>query len=71
MTRDLRLIIELDGCEPQILGSRQMPDDEPFGVYDLVTWILTVLVRMVGWKAFRDKERDEFEAIVEQLGETA
>lgn len=71
MTRELRLIVELDGREPQVLGSRQMPDDEPFGVYDLARWVLTVMYRLVTWQAFRNETRDEFDDIVAGLEEAS
>jgi hypothetical protein len=63
--------VVIDDREPQQLATRQLHDGEPFDVYDLVKFILGVMARMVAWQSYRQKTRDDFDAIVEQLGDVA
>lgn len=70
MTHILRLQLTMDDREPQNLATRELGDDEEFGVYNLALWVLSVIGRLITWQAWRNKTRDDFETVLEQAGET-
>lgn len=72
MTRTVHLALVVDGDgEPTILASRDVPEGERLSAYALATLCLETAMRLITWGALRDKERADFEAIVEKLGEIA
>lgn len=73
MTRTvhLQLVVDGDDGEPLKLACREVPDGEKLGAYDTATWLLETAARLITWQAFRDRTRDEFDSIVEQLGEAS
>jgi hypothetical protein len=69
VTGRVHLALIVEGCEddPKVLVSRDVPDGERLSAYALAVLLLETAARLIGWQSYRDRTRDEFEAIVGDL----